>query len=129
MDTSRLSQGQTIAGIGGVVLFVSLFLSWASGFPSSSAFGTFSSIDIIMLIVALAAIAYAAAVATESSANVPNNAGLILSGLGLVVVGWALGWDLEQPFAGIGSWLALFAGVAIAYGGYVSDRSVSGPRV
>ena len=31
MDTSRISQGELIAGIGGLALFISLFLNWFAG--------------------------------------------------------------------------------------------------
>ena len=122
MDTSKLTQGQMIVGIGGVVLVIAQFLSWASGLADSSAFDQFSIMDIIMLAVGLAAAAYAAAIGTGRSASVPPDAGLILTALGLLVVGWALGWDLEFPFAGFGAWLALAAGIAIAYGGFTTSR-------
>lgn len=123
MVTSKLSQSQMIAGVGGVILVISQFLSWASGFGgSASAFDSFSIMDIIMLLIGLAAVAYAAAVGTGRASSVPSDAGLILSALGLIVVGWTLGWDLEFSYAGIGAWLGLLSGLAITYGGYTASR-------
>ncbi len=114
-----------IVGVGGIVLVVSQFLSWVSAFGlSASAFDAFSGMDIIMLVVGIAAIAFAAMVAMNANANVPANAALILSALGLIVVGWALGWDLESGDAGIGAWLGLISGAAITYGGFVADRGI-----
>jgi hypothetical protein len=117
-----------IAGIGGVVLLISLFLDWISGVTVSSAaagvsfsvgggsaFDVFSAMDIIMLIIAVLAIGWAGAAATGQT--VPPQSGLIIGLLGVVVAGWCLGWDLENSNAGIGSWLGLGASVAIAWGG------------
>jgi hypothetical protein len=120
MDTSKLSQGQIVAAIGGIVLIVSLFLSWLEG-PfggSASAFDAFSGMDIIMLIVGIAAIVWAAAVAMGGAASLPPRTGWFLTVFGLVVFGWALGWNLEFGSAGFGAWLAMFASLAIAYGGF-----------
>lgn len=111
-----------IVGIAGIVLVISLFLSWASVVGLTiTAFDAFSAMDIIMLVIGIAAIGYAA-LAAGASANVPRGAGLLVGALGLLVVGWALGWDLEFGAAGVGAWIALFAGAAIAYGGYRSEH-------
>jgi len=121
MDFSRLSQAQIVVGIAGIVLVISQFLSWASILGvSESAFDAFSGMDIIMLIVGLAGVAFAAAIALGRASSVPSNAGFILCALGLIVFGWALGWDLESGDAGIGAWLALLASAAIAWGGFIS---------
>lgn len=112
-------------GVGGILLLISLFLSWASAFgASASAFDLFSGMDIIMLVVAIAAIAYAASIATGRAASAPGGSPLILAGLGLVVVGWALGWDIETTGAGVGSWLALISSAAIAYGAFSSQHGL-----
>jgi hypothetical protein len=132
MDASRLNQGQMIAGVGGLVLIIAQFLSWISiDGASASSFDTFSAMDIIMVVIGLGAAAFAASVAANSTARVPRDAALILTAAGVLVVGWALGWDLENPDAGIGAWLALIAGAAIAYGGFTAGRTrrVGAPTV
>jgi hypothetical protein len=124
MEVSSLSRGQLIMGAGGLVLIIALFLSWVSILGvSASAFDAFSGMDIIMLIIGVAALAYAVTTAIGASVGLPQNSALILALLGVVVFGWAFGWDLEEPNAGIGAWLGLFASIAIAYGGYDAWRT------
>jgi hypothetical protein len=126
-----LSRGQLIAGIGGIVLIIAQFLSWADapiGNASESAFDAFSIMDILMLLVGIAAAGYAAATAMDSAASLPRETPWIVAMLGLLVGGWALGWDLEFDTAGFGAWIALFGCAAIAFGGYAAATGMS-PRV
>jgi hypothetical protein len=133
MDTSRLSQGQTIAAVGGLVLIISLFLDWTSGVTitigvtsistSGNAWDVFSGMDILMALVGLAAIAIAGATMTNASVDPPVKLDLVLALLGVGTIGWALGWDLENPNAGLGAWLGLLAAIAIAYGGFEAARA------
>src|SRR5690242_17887293 len=98
MDLSKLSRGQLIAGVGGVLLVLSLFLGWVSVFGGTqTAFDAFSGMDIIMLVIGAAAVAFAAVTASEASIDLPGNAAVILAVLAVLVVGWALGWVLEEP--------------------------------
>jgi hypothetical protein len=113
-----------VAGVGGAVLVVSLFLNWSEG---GSAFDSFSGIDLILLVIGVAALAYAA-VPMMSAAALPGNAARIIAGLGLVAIGWSLGWDLEDPGAGFGAWLGLVASVAVTYGAFeAASEPVSAP--
>jgi hypothetical protein len=133
MDASRLGQGYMIAGIGGVVLLVSLFLDWISGVTitigaatlstSGNAWDVFSGVDILMALVGLAAILIAGVTTTGVSIKTPASAPWVLALLGIGTIGWTLGWDLENPNAGIGAWIGLFAAIAIAYGGFEASRS------
>jgi hypothetical protein len=68
-------------------------------------------------------VAFAAVTAAEASIDLPGTAGVILAVLGVLVVGWALGWVLEEPSAGFGAWLGLIGAGAIAYGGWEAHRS------
>jgi len=130
VDLSRMSQGQLITGIGGLVLLISLFLSWVSGVAFQGAFGggstsasaidAFSGMDIIMLIIAVLALGVGVAGATGS--RLPEGSGAIVGLLGVVTFGWALGYDLEISNAGLGAWLALAASAAIAWGGFEATR-------
>src|SRR5689334_12703880 len=118
MDTSKLSQGQMIAGVGAVVLLISLFLDWVSGITitnpvtgqsisggGGSAFDVFSGMDIIMLIIAAAGIGWAVAAALGQ--QVPPQSGWIMGLLGVLITGWCIGFVLETSDAGIGAWLGL----------------------
>ena len=118
MDTTRMSQGQMVAAAGGVLLVISLFLSWGEG---ASAFDVFSGMDIIMLIIAVIAIAWGAS-AAMGTVTPPALSGMLVGLLGVATIGFTLGTDLEVPDADIGAWLALVAAIAIAYGGLGGGR-------
>ena len=119
MNTSRLSQGQMITAAGGALLIISLFLHWGGG---QSAFDSFSIVDIIMLLVGVAALAWALAPAAGAGATMPPNAPLILAGLGMAVLGFAFGLELEIS-GDIGVWLAVLGSLAIVYGAYEATRA------
>lgn len=121
MDISELRQSQLIVGGAGMVLVISLFLDWVG----VSAFSAFSVMDIIMLLVGLAAVGYAALPASGSAQSLPKDSAWIVLLVGVGVVGWALGICLEDADAGIGAWLGLFASIAIAVGAYVEIRGGS----
>jgi hypothetical protein len=58
MEASRMRQGQMIAGLGGVLLFIFLFLPWFGvGDVNESGWEGQSSTDIFLLIVAVVAVA------------------------------------------------------------------------
>jgi hypothetical protein len=122
-----------VAGVGGILLLISLFLDWVSGITitnpvtgasisggGGSAFDVFSGMDIIMLIIAIAGIGWALATAVGQA--VPPQSGWIIGLLGVLVTGWTLGWVLENSNAGIGSWLGLVGAVALTYGAFSSGR-------
>ena len=88
MDTSKVSQGELIAAVGGVLLIISLFLDWFSSSASiagvsvsasGNAFDVFSGMHIIMLIVGIAAVALAGAAALDAASNVPRGGALVLA--------------------------------------------------
>ena len=112
-----------IAGVGGIVLVISLFLTWDDSFGSQSAFDLFSGVDIILLLIGIAALAYAGLTAAGSAANLPAHSAFVIAVLGVLAVGMALSITLEDSAAGIGAWLGLFASIAIAYGAYETSRS------
>jgi hypothetical protein len=130
MDTSKLTQGQIIAAVGGALLVIAQFLSWADAAGplggSASAFDAFSIMDIIMLLVGIAAIGWAVAAAMDASARLPGNTPAILLLLAVLVGGWALGWDLENGTAGIGAWLGLIGALAIGAGAYEAGSGIGG---
>jgi hypothetical protein len=113
-----MSQGQMVAGAGGVLLIIALFLHWVSGV---SAWDGFSAMHIIMLLIGLAAVAWAVLPATGSATTMPPSAPGVLLGLGVAVFGFALGFEFEIG-GGIGVWLAIVASAVIAYGAYAHGR-------
>lgn len=137
MDTSRLTIGDMVAGVGGIVLLISLFLPWygvsvdVAGFSASeSATGweVLGFIDILLFLVAVVAIAVVAARAAGAlPAEVPG--ALVLLALGALAVLLVIyriidiptetdvpeGIDLSRKF---GIFLALAGALAVTYGGW-----------
>ncbi len=145
MDTSRLTTGDIIAGVGGIVLLISLFLPWygasveAAGFSASesgSGWEAMSFIDILLFVIALVAIAVVAARATgQLPAEVP--AAVVLLGLGALAVLLVLYRIIDIPVEGdipdevdlsrkIGVFVALIGAAAVAYGGWRRNTETPG---
>jgi hypothetical protein len=131
MDTGRVSQGQMVAGISGLVLFISLFFSWigidVAGIASGSQTGweSQSSLDIYLLIVSVVAVA-PAILAMTGGADFPiataANA-LLLGGVAVILMFFTMfiGFPdgLDRKF---GMWLALIASIGVAVGGYLAAQ-------
>jgi hypothetical protein len=124
VEPSRLSRGDWIAAIGGVVMLVALFLPWYStGGESLSAWEAMAVDDVILAITALLAISAAVivgiprlasvSVATTSLAILPALVGLLLTIYRLVSPAPPGDVSLE-----VGAWLGLAATAAIAYGAW-----------
>src|SRR5215213_2588313 len=146
MDTSRLTTGDIIAGVGGIVLLISLFLPWygasvdVGGFSASES-GTgweaLSFIDILLFLIALAAIAIVAARATG---RLPDEipAAVVLLGLGALAVLLVLYRIIDIPGGDvtdevdlshkIGVFVALIASAAVAYGGWRRNAETPAAR-
>ena len=141
--------GAAIAGGGGLLLFLSLFLTWYEfpGTQPAGEVGDFFGIDvrgalertgweafevIDMICVAAAAVAVVrAAVAILGSSDTPSVPGAVLTGgLGAVALGLVVYRVLDPPGAGfnreLGMWLGLFAAASIVYGSYVALRAERG---
>ena len=140
MDTSRLTPGDISAGVGGIVLLISLWLPWygvsvnVSGFSASedaSGWEVFSTIDIILFLVAIAAIALVALKAAgQLPADVP--VALVLLALGGLAVLLILFRLIDTPAPGdlpdeidvsrkLGLFVGLIAAAGIVYGGWRSN--------
>lgn len=136
MDVSRLDRGLQIAGAGGVVLLISLFLPWygvtaslggVSISDSANAWEAFGFADFLMFVAAVVAIAAAAATATDNvPPALPVPIGRAVSFVGGVAFLLVLFRIIDIPgsdFGGVdvgrkfGAFLALIAAGAIAYGG------------
>src|SRR3954453_7628005 len=81
----RLSPGALAAGIGGVVLIISLFLDWfsAGGF-GQNAWQFFKFTDIVLLVLGLLAIGYALVELTGAAVNVPFRRERALTVIGII---------------------------------------------
>lgn len=150
MDTTRLRLGELIAGIAGLILLFSLFLSWYSvggdfgGGPagafakklldqgeidtSLTAWQAFSWLDLVLFVTGVVAIATAVLQMTQRTVAVPVAASVVTTALGLLATLWILYRIVNQPGpndvldVSLGAYLGLLASGAIALGGYLSMR-------
>jgi hypothetical protein len=130
METGRLTQGQIILGISGLVLFISLFFKWVGvdiGVASASQTGweSQSSLDIYLLILAVIAVVPALLAFTGGEGlPVANASNALLLGVIAVIlmfftmfIGFPDGADRK-----FGMWLALIASIGVAVGGYLAAQ-------
>jgi hypothetical protein len=147
METSRLTSGDISAGVGGIVLLVSLWLNWygvsvnVAGFSASSSgsgWEVLSQIDIILFLISIVAIGLVAAKAAGAvPADVPVPVVLIaLGGLAVLLVLFRI---IDTPAPSdlpdevdvsrkIGIFIALIGAAGIAYGGWRSNIETPGTR-
>jgi hypothetical protein len=136
MDTSRLTTGDMIAGVGGIVLLISLFLPWygisidvanVSVSESGTGWEALDFIDILLFLISISAIGLVAArAAGQLPAEVPG--ALVLLGLGALAVLLVLFRIIDIPVDDvpdevdlsrkIGIFIALIGSAAISYGGW-----------
>ena len=144
MDTSRISFGEMIAGVGGLLLFLFMFIDWygvdvdIAGFEASGGFNAwqaFSLIDILLFLAAAVAIAITVARALGALPALPMPAGQIVAIAGAVAVVLILFRLIVTPDAGgdefdvtrkIGIFLGLISAGAIAFGGYTAMNEQAG---
>jgi hypothetical protein len=121
MTEKKTSPGQLITGAGGVLLIVSLFLSWAAGGGADkTGFELFAIGDVFLLIVGLVAIA-AALTWGRYGLFRPDmsltGAADLLGVVGTILLAWLILLDFPAGASReIGAFLALVATIAIAGG-------------
>ena len=145
MNFSRTTQGERIAGISGIVLFlVMIIFKWfglkaTAGVPggftfsaevSRNAFGSYGFIDIVLLITCIAAVGLLLLSASQAEMSLPVAASAIVAGLGILSVVLIIISIISPPdFGGvsgsgidhtrkIGVWLGLIAAAVLTYGGW-----------
>jgi hypothetical protein len=126
METQRLSQGQMISGVAGLVLLISLFLKWAgSEVPGTESLSAWklplATFDVYLLILAFFAMLPAIAELTGSGIEVPfvdAAAAFLLSVIGLIQLVWFRIDPGEGVSVKIGFWIALIATIGIVIGSY-----------
>lgn len=131
----RLTRGDRIAGIGGVVLFISLFLPWfrlttgssviddalADTFLGSlTAWQTFDWIDILLAAVGLGVVIALALIVTDRIDDRARTIFESVGGITALIILFNLFDKGKESVIGVryGGYLALLAAVAIAVGGY-----------
>jgi hypothetical protein len=142
-DRSRLSTGELIAGIAGLVLLIDLWFKWygvkvsgggglLKGFSigvSANAWESFGFIDIVLFVVALIAIGVAVLRALDRVPDMPFPPATLLTiagGLALLLILYRTidtpvdtqgveGIDVTRKF---GLWLGLLSAAALTYGGW-----------
>ncbi len=114
MDLRTLSLGERIAAVSGVALFGLMFASWLE---NESAWQLFDIVDVLLAVLALAALALplARAMGREpgSRASVPA----ILTRIGIVTLTITATFLIEGESLEVGIFLAVLASAGILYGG------------
>ena len=125
MDLRRLRVGEWIVGACGVLMLVALFAPWY-GDPSSSAWEAFTILDVILALVALAALSVPLVTATHRVPAVPlalESLTALFGSIGVVLVLIRV-LNLPDDLHGRewGLWLGLVAALGIVAGGLVAMR-------
>jgi hypothetical protein len=102
-----------IAAGGGLLLFISCFLSW---FGDISAWEGFDFTDVLLTAIALLAIAVGVSIATGTALNIPGGAAAALSTAGVLAFGMVATWVVEGEERKFGMFLALIGTIAIIVG-------------
>ena len=136
MELSRLRQGELIAGVGGLVLMVVMFLDWYSvvglGEVAANAWQAFSITDLILALTAVAGIGLAVLTAARRSPALPVAASVITATLGALATLLVLYRILNQPGPNefvevkLGAFLGFLSVLAVAVGGYLAMRDEEG---
>ena len=143
MNPRWLKPGDWLAGLGGLVLLASLFLTWyavAGTGRDLTAWQSFSVIDVLLALVALLGIALAVTTAVRRTPAVPVALGVIAGPAGAIATLLVLIRLLDPPGPnelldlGPGVWLALAGAAAVAAGAWWSigderNRGVPAPPV
>ena len=141
MELSRLRQGELVAGLGGVVLLVVMFVDWyAAGGRTEfqgqdieisvgvNAWQAFSITDLILALTGLAGVGLAVLTAARRSPALPVAASVITATLGAFATLLVLYRILNQPgpneFVAVelGAFLGFLSVLAVAVGGYLAMR-------
>jgi hypothetical protein len=125
MDLRRLRVGEWIVGACGVLLLVALFLTWYSD-PKVSGWEAFTFLDLILAVVALAAISVPIVTAAHRVPALPLALESLTALLGLIalvlVVIRVLNLPGEADTREVGVWLGLVTTLGIFGGGMLGMR-------
>lgn len=141
MDISRLRTGEWMTGIGGILLFVSLFLPWY-GFSAGagavvvgdswSAWTALGGIDWLLFIIAAIAIVTTVLTALGRSISLPITLSAITAALGIVALALIVFRIIDNPAPGVASdfismrwgiFVALVAAAVLTVGSWLVMQS------
>jgi hypothetical protein len=128
MDLRRLRVGEWVTAISGVVLLASLFAPWyaAEDLPATSGFESLAVLDIVLALVAAAAVALLIITAAQRLPAVPLTFNTLVCLLGLLAVVLVVIRTLDLPDGADarewGLWLALAGALGIAVGSLTALR-------
>ncbi len=115
LRTLNQVSGALVLLTGGILLIISLFVpDFESGF---TAWQVFTNLRVIMLLIGIFAVGFGLLEATGAARTLPDPIPLILAALGIAVLGFAAGWELQVSGAG-GVWLMMAGSIAIGLGGW-----------
>jgi hypothetical protein len=143
MDVTRMSQGEKVAGISGIALFlIMIIFKWfglkvgVGGFGaegSRNAWGSYGFTDIVLFLTAMGAIALALVSASDSDVDIPVALSAIVTGLGIISVILVVISIISPPDFGvdlsgtgvdhtrkIGAFLGLIAAIGVTVGGWLA---------
>jgi hypothetical protein len=133
VDVRRLRVQEWIAGAAGAVLVVSLFLEWyGAGAKTWTAWQSFGTLDVVLAVAGLMAIALAVVAVVHRTQAVPLAIGSLLVLLGVVASAWLV-FRVASPPDGVthreaGLWIALVACLAVTIAALASIRDERFPR-
>ena len=123
MRPTRSNLPYLIAAAGGVLLFVSLFLSWISvGGATASGWEVFSIVDIVLALVAAVTAAIGISYVTGTELPVPGLRPEVLKWVGVVALTIVLVYLLESDHLGFGVFVALVGAAGMLGGAILAER-------
>jgi hypothetical protein len=145
MDLTRLGQGEKIAAVSAISLFIIMFVfTWFDTTYggvidlSGNAWQSYGFTDIVLMLTILAAVGLAYLAASRQQLNLPVAASAIVVALGALSLLLIIISLFSPPDVGsqglisgstsrdIGVWLGLIAAAALTYGGYLAMQEEGG---
>lgn len=149
MDTSKVSVGETIAGVSALALFIFMFLPWfgvesVEGFGvgdigvDANAWEAFSFVDILLFLASAAVVGLVLARAAAALPDLPQPPATIIAAAGALAVLLILfrlvitpGFDTGGVDVDLGRKIGIFLGLiaagGIAYGGWRAMTEAEAP--
>jgi hypothetical protein len=139
-DRNRLTQGELIAGVSALALFIFMFFDWygakvnagplgtfGGGLEGPNAWQSFSIIDLLLFLCILVAVGVASLRGLNRMPEMPYPPATLIAIAGVIAFLLVLFRFIVQPFdvpdqvditRRLGIWLSLVASAAMAYGGW-----------
>ncbi len=134
---ARGNNAPLIAAGGGLLLFISLFITWIGipEFESLSAWEFFDILDIVLALIAVIVVAIGVMLATGNTANLPATPGAIVTTASLIAFSMVAAFVLD-PFTfqdvsvdrEFGTFLSLIATIVMLVGGMQIGKTPVAPR-